>query len=575
MLVSDSVPIQQTVDTAAGPSDREDDVRTALVVAAALATFFTLWLFRAHDDNRLVSWIWAFADSGALTSLALLLPALALAVMLSRRELLARATSPVLFILAWLAALPFWSMPEPIVDAARYFTQAKYLALHGPADFAAQWGREIAAWTDLPLVPFLYGTILSLLGEQRLYLQAFTSLLFAATVALAYLIGRALWHERLGQHGALLLLAMPYLLTQAPLTLVDVPTMFFFTAAVYAMIKALARGGMWIPAAAAFVTAAALTKYSVWLMLAAALPAVLVCRRRESAVLTRAGAVVAAGGVALALYIVAAQDVVAAQLTLLRDYQAAGLGRWRESLASTFLFQIHPFVSVAALLSLVLALKRRDTRYAILGAPWLVMALFGAGRIRYLIPLFPLLALMAAYGLELLHNARLERLIVWCAVATSLVIAFTGYLPFLRHTSAANLENAGMFLDRLTDQTVEVFTLPQTAVAINPAVSVPLLDLYTRKHLVYRTVDTALPPGVMTSPLRFTWEAPLPHFYAAPAGAPPATAVVVIASERNQPLPPALAARLNGATVLASFDRADSAYSYQTLVAVYRAAEKH
>ncbi len=575
MLVSDRLPMPQPAGRAAvGPADRDEAVRSALVVAAALATFFTLWLFRIYDDNRLVSWYWAFADTGAVEWLSPLVLALAAAVMLSWRQPAVRGIPLVLFALAWLAALPFWSTPEPIVDAARYFTQAKHLALHGPAYFAAQWGREIAAWTDLPLVPFLYGAILSVFGEQRIYLQSFTTLLFAATVVLTYLIGRTLWHERLGLHGALLLLAMPYLLTQVPLTLVDVPAMFFFTAAIYAVIQALARAGAWIPAAAALVAAAALTKYSVWPMLAAALAAILLGQRRQPAMVVRAGAVIAGGGLALGIYIVAAQDVVAAQLALLHDYQAPGLGRWRESLASTFLFQIHPFVTVAALASLFLAWIRRDARYAILGVPWLVMGLFGAGRIRYLVPLFPLLALMAAYGLELVRHARLERLVVWCAVTTSVAIAAFGYLPFLRQTSAANLENAGAFLDRLADQTVEVFTLPQTGAAINPAVSVPLLDFYTRKRLVYREAG-APPPGYATSPLRFTWEAPPPHYYAAPVGAPPATAVVVIASERNQPLPPALAARLNGAPALASFDRADGAYGYQTLVAVYRRAENH
>ena len=233
-----------------------------------------------------------------------------------------------------------------------------------------------------------------------------------------------------GRHGALLLLAMPYLLTQVPLTLVDVPTMFFVTAAVYALIQALARGGAWIPVAVALVTAAALTKYSAWPMIAAAFAAILVVQRRQPAVVVRAGAVIAGGGLALGIYIVAAQDVVAAQLALLHDYQAPGLGRWRESLASTFLFQIHPFVTVAALLSLFVAWRRRDLRYAVLGAPWLVMLVFASGRIRYLVPLFPLLALMAAYGLELMRHARLERLVVWCAVTTSVAIAAFGYLPF-------------------------------------------------------------------------------------------------------------------------------------------------
>ena len=551
-------------------ASRDVMVRAALIVVAALATFCTLWLFRVYDDNRLVSWQWAVADSDVVLLLALLVPALALAMMLSRRPLLARKTPLVLFAAGWLAALPFWSEPETIVDAARYFAQAKHLALYGPVYFIAHWGGEIPAWTDLPLVPFLYGAVLSVFGEQRSSFQAMTTLLFAATVVLTYLIGRELWDGRLGRHGALLLLAMPYLLTQVPLMLVDVPTMFFLTAAIYAMIRAFAHGGLWIPAAVAAVTAAALAKYSAWPMLAAAVVAILRVHRRHPAVVTRAAAVIAASGVALGLWVVAAPDVVATQIALLQDYQAPGLGRWHESLVSTFLFQIHAFVTAAAVLSLVVAWKRRDTRFAVLVLPWLVIGLFGAGRIHYLVPLFPLLALMAAYGLEALRHSRLERLVVGCAVATSVVIAVAGSLPFLHRNSAANLENAGAFLDRLEGQTVEVYTLAQTGAAINPAVSVPLLDLYTHKRLVYRGTRERPPAGVAVSPLRFTWETPLPRYYAASTGAAPAAAVVVIAAVPGQALPQEVAARLDGAPAVARFDRSEGVFGYQTLVTVYR-----
>jgi hypothetical protein len=155
-------------------------------------------------------------------------------------------------------------------------------------------------------------------------------------------------------------------------------------------------------------------------------------------------------------------------------------------------------------------------------------------------------------------------------VTTSVAIAAFGYLPFLRQTSATNLESAGAFLDRLEGRTVEVYTLPQTGVVINPAVSVPLLDLYTRKRLVYREAGVSPPPGVATSPLRFTWEAPLPGYYAAPADAASPALTVVIAAASGQKLPQELAARLGGARPIASFDRSEGVFGYQTLVAVYR-----
>ena len=94
--------------------------------------------------------------------------------------------------------MPFWKVPEVIVDASRYFTQAKHLDVYGIGYFLREWGRDINIWTDMPLIPFLYGLIFKLFGESRIYIQAFTTLLFSLTVVLTYNIGKTLWDETVG-----------------------------------------------------------------------------------------------------------------------------------------------------------------------------------------------------------------------------------------------------------------------------------------------------------------------------------------------------------------------------------------
>src|SRR5208282_5470754 len=82
-----------------------------------------------------------------------------------------------------------------------------------------------------------------------------------------YLTGKALWDRETGFFGGMFLLGIPYIFTQAPLMLVDIPTMFFFTFAVFAFITALDRGGIWVPIAAAALFLVIFSKYSAWLML--------------------------------------------------------------------------------------------------------------------------------------------------------------------------------------------------------------------------------------------------------------------------------------------------------------------
>jgi len=542
-----------------------------LVSMLALGAVAAPLVFRSLDDNRLTSWQWVFAGTSPARLFALVAAGIALAHLLAALPLPGRRPGAVLALASCAAAACFWGEPEAIVDASRYFTQAKHLELYGPGHFLAEWGRGIPAWTDLPLVPFLYGLAFRLLGESRAVIQGLTTLLFAATAVLVHRLGRTLWDEEVGFTAGAFLLAIPYLLTQVPAMLVDVPTMFFLTLALLAVVRALESGGAArIALASAAVALALLSKYSAGLLLSVLPVAWLVLRRGAPRPL-RTGAAVALASLALvAAAVLPRRDVYGRQIALLLEYQAPGLRRWGESLASTFLFQVHPFLTAAAVLSAWLAIRRRDPRYAI--AAWPVLLLLGLGvhRIRYWVPAFPMLALLGAYGLQLLGSRELRRLVLACAVVSALVIALSGYLPFLRGTSAINLAEAGEYLDTLEEERVEVLTPPPADPEVDPAVSVPILDLFTAKRLVYRQEDPPSPPtGAGESPLRFTWEYRNPRYYA-PDGPEAGAAVAVVCDDLERPLPESAERRLRGLRLARVFATADGVFRHRTLVAVYR-----
>ena len=255
------------------------DPAPLLVSVVALGTVAAQLAFRAADDSRLTSWRWVFAGTDPVRLFALVAAAIGVAHLLARSPLPARRPTPLLFLLSFAAAACFWPAPEVIVDASRYFTQAKHLELHGLRWFLSEWGREIPAWTDLPLVPALYGLVFRLFGEARIHAQLLGTLLFAGSVVLTYRTGAELFDEDVGLAGAAFLLAIPYLLTQVPSMLVDVPTMFFLVLATYAVLHAVRRGGAArILLASIAVFLAALSKYSAWLLLTG-LPAIAVVHR--------------------------------------------------------------------------------------------------------------------------------------------------------------------------------------------------------------------------------------------------------------------------------------------------------
>ncbi|HEY7725742.1 MAG TPA: glycosyltransferase family 39 protein [Anaeromyxobacteraceae bacterium] len=542
----------------------------------ALGTVAALFLFRSHDDNRLTSWQWVFAGGPARLEV-LAAAGIGLANLAAWLPFPGRRPGAVLFLSSYAVGAFFWGAPEVVVDASRYFTQAKHLETLGLGTFLAEWGRGIPAWTDLPLVPLLHGLVFRLAGESRIAIQAFTTLLFAGAVALTHRLGKALWDDEVGFAAGALLLGIPYLLTQVPAMLVDVPTMFFLTLALFAFTRALQRGGApRILLASLAVFLAATSKYSTWPLLTA-LPVAWVVLRKEGAPgpLRIGLAVVSISGSLVAAALLLGREVFAGQLALLLGYQVPGLRRWGESLASTFLFQVHPFLTAAAILSVWIALRRRDRRIAVVLWPLLVLLLLRVNRIRYWIPAFPMLALLGAYGLQAVRIREVRRLVLTCAVASSLVVALSGYLPFLRGTSAMNLKAAGEYLDAIGESRVEVLTPPQPDSEVNPAVAVPLLDLYTSKELVYvyRDPPRSQAEGVERSALRFTWEYRNPGYYSAGRGGAE-TAIAVISDAAGGPLPEGVEQRLSGHRLARVFAADEGVFRFKTMVAVYRAGPR-
>jgi hypothetical protein len=553
----------------------EDLLWVVLISLCTLVSLLGLYALRPLDDNRLTSWWWVFDDVAPFTFLMMLVAGIALAYGISRLSVRGSGVIWLLFIASFLIVASSWQQPEVIVDAARHFMQAKYLELHGAGNFLVAWGNDLPAWTDMPLAPLLHGVIFQVFGESRIAVQVFTSLLFSGTVVLTYLIGKALWSRDLGLYAGAMLLSMPYLLSQVPLMMVDVAAMFFLTLAVFTTVAAVASGGLRLCVMASVaITLAMLAKYSNWLMLSVA-PIIVLAHARLGwgVVLQRAGAVAVGVLLLMGIFVYAKFDVVAGQISLLLSFQAPALGRWGESLFSTFFFQIHPFVTIAAAVSVYLAVKKKDTKYAIIGWMLLVVMVLGLRRIRYMLVLFPMLALMAAYGLQAVRHVEYRKFIAATAAVTAALIVAVGYRPFFQSTSANNIKQAGEYLDAIRAGTTDVYVLPQTMSSVNPEVAVPTLDLFTEQQLIYRVgpgTAPAAPQTIAELPWRWTWEVGSPDYLLPGADAGAAPTVVVIQSDTGQLLPDVLNERVNGYYLAKEFSDTSCVFRFQTVVRIYR-----
>src|SRR3989338_3133931 len=567
---------------------------TLIVSVVTVSVFLTQFIFRSLDDNRLTQWSWTFIDVNTIKIFLFLFLGIIIAYAFSRVSFPKRYPAIFLFLSSFVIGALLWKEPEVIVDASRYFTQAKHLKIYGVKYFIQEWGRGINAWTDLPLVPFLYGLIFKFLGESRLYIQLFTTFLFSMTVVLTCKIGKILWDEDTGFFAGIALLGMPYLFTQVPLMLVDVPAMFFLTLVIFTFIKAMNRGRVWIVISSITVFLSFSSKYSTWLMLSVLVVifVVYLIKNIKKPTITsqplnfststspvstqsyiyRGCLVVLFAGFLIGIVVLLKFDVISGQIKFLQEYQKPGLKRWGESFLSSFFYQIHPFITSAALYSFYAAFKKRDLRYAIIS--WLIILVFvlHIKRIRYIIMVFPMLALMASYGLQEIKNKEIRKFIVSCAVMSSLAIAIFTYLPFLQKTSYVNLKNAGMFLNAIDAENIEVLTISSVDDVLNQAVSVPILDLFTEKNISYHYDERLLPmpEKLRESSFRFTWEYKNPAYYTVNNfDSEKAGALVVISGSPEPPFTAYIEERAKKYHNFRMFKVSEGIFQHRTSVKVY------
>ncbi|MBI4680960.1 MAG: glycosyltransferase family 39 protein [Nitrospirae bacterium] len=476
---------------------------------------------------------------------------------LSKASFIERHPVIFLFFFSYIATTLFWREPEVIVDTSRYFTQAKHLEVYGTGYYFREWGRSITAWTDMPLVPFLYGLIFKLFGEARIFIQAFTTFLYSMTVILTYLIGKTLWNEDIGLLGGMLFLGIPYLFIQTPLMLVDIPTMFFLTLSVFTFSMALKRGGSWMPLASFAIFLAFFSKYSTWLMLSVLVVIFLVYLLSQSCQLSavscqpqkprnyfyRGSIIFFIATLLIGVVFWCKFDVFSEQIRLLLSYQKHGLARWKESFISTFFFQIHPFITAAAVYSIYAALRKRDLKYMIIAWLVILVIVLQIKRIRYIVMVFPMLSLMASYGLVQIKNRE-----------------------------AVNLRDAGSFIDSINEENIQVFTLSPADPVSNPSVSVPILDLFTNKKITYdySNVSNPLREKIEESALRFTWEYKNPEYYMNNKKSKEDSAVVVISDDANDPLSDDIKRQIAGYRLSKVFDKFEGIFLYRTIVRVYQ-----
>ena len=380
----------------------------------------------------------------------------------------------VLFIIPFFLAALFWTIPEVNPDTTRYFQYAQYLKQYGLVQFIKGWGESFSVHTDSIFPPLTYGLIFKLFGEFRFYIQFFNSVIFAFTSVCTYYIGKQLFDENVGFYAALILSTMPHLLCQAPLMLVDVFTIFFITLSVLLYIIAIkpstAHYHIWITFTAISIILTVLSKGTAMLVFIGVFPILplifsyskpklkkLIILRSISTMLL--SILFALPILFLKHEIILNQFLRTSQSNITRMLMAE---TWRNAVHPVSLFyQVGGIVIFLAISSFFIFVYKKDWKYTFLLSwtmiPFLVIM---NTRLRYLMIIYPAIALMASITLNNINNREIRKYFFASILICSSVIALFVYLPYLQNYSDKNLADAAEYSNRVYPNTnIAIFTI--------------------------------------------------------------------------------------------------------------------
>lgn len=144
-----------------------------------------------------------------------------------------------IFLLCLVSAFSLFFTVQTNPDTGRYQFEIKYLVNQGMVAFFQNWDAYCAI--DMPVLPFIYGLALKLIGEEQIAVLGVNTLLFLGILWLIYLLAKKFFDEKVALFSLLLFSTAPFVVTQAHLFLVDLGVTFFLTLSFYLLFKLIEK----------------------------------------------------------------------------------------------------------------------------------------------------------------------------------------------------------------------------------------------------------------------------------------------------------------------------------------------
>lgn len=467
----------------------ESKVIYLLISFCILASYYILYIFRIEDNTVLMSWnlVFTYGNINIQNLFIILSIVILISFLISRIRSFDHLNQEkyhilFLFLSGMIIGSLFWNIPEINPDAARYFTEAKYLEIKGIWSYFDDWGHGFFVWSDFPSIPFFYGIIFRYLGEYREYIQIFNTILFSLTAVLTYKIAKRLWNEEIGIYSGLLLMSFPFLLSQIPLMLVEIPFMFLTILSAFLLFKVFDNKYYSIPASIVIFFAVYAKMSSILILF----PAIFILLINYRYVILNKNrwifTIIFCSVLVISFFILKMDVILQYKQTVI---QIVNILTYFESPLNYF-FQVGPILILLVVYSIIIAFRKKKLNYLIaiawVGIPFLF--LYNA-RIRHMIPVFPFIAMMAALSLSTISDKPLKKFVTLSLFLVPLALTIYAYIPYEENFTDRNIKDAAEFTNSLNISEIEIFLDFSEKHSYNPDPLVLLFDLYSHKKIVY------------------------------------------------------------------------------------------
>ncbi|MBC8495047.1 glycosyltransferase family 39 protein [archaeon] len=415
-----------------------------LMIVVSVVLFLSFYLMFQNvnmDETMLFSWAWIINYVNTTLFFTFLIVVCLTSYFISRInfKLSNKHFLITIFVAAFLLSSLTWNSPTPNPDVAEFYGVAKYVELNGVSGFLSDFGTPELNDYRFHSMPIVMGVLFQIFGESIIFIHIIMSILYAFIPILTFWLAKNLFNRKVAIISSLLIIAIPNMLAQSSMLLVDVPTVFFVLLSLLVFHYFMQKKHWWsYPLLIIVLFLTVTSKISAIIFLVLTMLVMFFIEKKKidfEKKKTIIGLLIS--GVILFLvflFLIIVKSNFFSKQSLMDLAQVNLISRPDHYVSPiSFFFQLNPLIIIFFILFIILFFFKLRLTYLLL-LVWVLFPFifFHGTTLRYMMPAFPAIVFGAAIFIAKFRKPVLS-FIVTAILLSSTIIFLMGYLPLLNN----------------------------------------------------------------------------------------------------------------------------------------------